>query len=647
MAETRLELEPEVQAIFGYIDEGKNFLLSGGAGSGKTYSLVHTIAQIIEENPTAKIACMTYTNAAVREIQDRFNNPNLNVSTIHDFLWDSIKSFQGELKGTLITLINSEDIKEVKSSDGHVELDYFENLEKGIQYKEYTLLKEGIISHDELLVLAQHMFMTYPKLCDILKDKFKFILIDEYQDTSPSVIEIFLTHLKQSPRNNILGFFGDAMQSIYDGTIGNLDFYVAANDVTETKKKQNRRNPRLVYELANKLRTDGIVQVHSVDENAPNMEGGNVKTGNIKFYYTADEEKLEALKQTLEWDFSNSKKSKILNLTHNLIAPQAGFTALMAIYDGEKILDYKKRVTDYIKKNDIAEDFSKLTFGQVIDKLLEGKTSNAERRPVLPTAGMQTFIDQHAQLFETAKSYPFEEFRKIYVEKDALLDDKKEDKNDESKAGSKRDNLIKHLFRIQEHVNLYSEKKYNEFLRKTEFQIKSIADKKNLRDVVMTLQGMSDSTIEEVIVYAHSNGICRKDDKLQSFIEKKKYIYDQVIQLKFQEFQDLFAYLEGNTPFSTQHKIKGREFENVLVVLDNGNWSNYNFEYLMNPDVYNSLDANKKKSYPNILARTQKLFYVCCTRSKENLVVYYHNPSQACIDTAMHWFGEGNVQEFV
>ncbi|WP_409526519.1 UvrD-helicase domain-containing protein [Nitrincola sp. MINF-07-Sa-05] len=631
MAETRLKLEPEVQTILGYIDEGKNFLLSGGAGSGKTYSLVHTIAQIIEENPTAKISCMTYTNAAVREIQDRFNNPNLTVSTIHDFLWDSIKSFQGELKSTLITLINSEDVKEVKSPDGEVEPDFFE--EKEIQYKEYTIIKEGIISHDELLVLAQHMFMTYPKLCDILKDKFKFILIDEYQDTSPSVIEIFLTHFKKSNRKNIIGFFGDAMQSIYDDTIGNLASYVAANDVTETRKAQNRRNPKQVYELANKLRTDGIVQEHSTDENAPNMENGSVKEGNVKFYYTTDEERLEALKQTLEWDFSNPKKTKILNLTHNLIAPQAGFTALMAIYDGDKILDYKKRITDYIKKNTITEDFSELTFGQVIDKLLEGKTSDAQKKPILPTAGMQTFIDQHNQLFETAKSYPFEEFRRIYVDKDALLDDKKDDENDESKTGSKRDNLIKHLFKIQDHVNLYNEKKYNEFLRKTEFQIKSIADKKSLRDVVMTLQSMSDSTIEEVIEYAHNNGICRKDDNLQSFIEKKKYIYDQVIQLKFQEFQNLFSYLEGYTPFSTQHKIKGSEFDNVLVVLDNGNWAKYNFQYLF-----------ENNGTESVRERTQKLFYVCCTRSKENLVVYYHNPSQATIATAKNWFGEDNVQ---
>lgn len=74
MAEGRLNLEPEVVEIFQSIDDGRNFLLSGGAGSGKTYSLVNVIRQAIAENPTAKVACMTYTNAAVKEIEERVNH---------------------------------------------------------------------------------------------------------------------------------------------------------------------------------------------------------------------------------------------------------------------------------------------------------------------------------------------------------------------------------------------------------------------------------------------------------------------------------------------------------------------------------------------------------------------------------------------
>ena len=77
MVETRLKLEPEVQEIFAAIDAKKNFLLSGGAGSGKTYSLVQVIRQVIEEHPSSKIACMTYTNAAVKEIEERLTGLNL------------------------------------------------------------------------------------------------------------------------------------------------------------------------------------------------------------------------------------------------------------------------------------------------------------------------------------------------------------------------------------------------------------------------------------------------------------------------------------------------------------------------------------------------------------------------------------------
>lgn len=78
----------EVEQIMRHIHEGHNFLLSGGAGSGKTYTLVQVIKNIIAEYPSQMIACITYTNAGVREIERRVDHKNLRVSTIHDFLWD-------------------------------------------------------------------------------------------------------------------------------------------------------------------------------------------------------------------------------------------------------------------------------------------------------------------------------------------------------------------------------------------------------------------------------------------------------------------------------------------------------------------------------------------------------------------------------
>ncbi|MBS1730098.1 MAG: ATP-dependent helicase [Bacteroidetes bacterium] len=639
MAEGRLNLEPEVVEIFQSIDDGRNFLLSGGAGSGKTYSLVNVIRQAIAENPTAKVACMTYTNAAVKEIEERVNHKNLNVSTIHDFLWDSIKHFQKELKQALISLANNEEVTRISIEEVNpVPDNYYAVLPDGVQYKEFVRIREGIISHDELLIVANYLFEKYPKLSSIVKDKYKFIFIDEYQDTSKVVVETFLTHFKKSERKNIIGFFGDAMQSIYEDGIGNLDDYKGADieKVNEIQKKQNRRNPKLVIDLANKLRTDGITQEPSADPKAPNMANGTIKQGTVLFLHSTDGDvnKVEEfLAANYAWDFNNSKETKELNLTHNLIAGKAGFRTLMDIYDKDHILSFRDRIKKYIKDNNVATDFSENTFGEVIEALQQGK-SGRELNAVRPTNTMQVFIDGNAELYNYAKSIKYTEFSKIYVDKDQLLDDKKQDENDENKKGSKRDNLVKHLFKIQNNISLYQNKKYNEFLRATDyyFKITSIASKKALKENIESLVNVGDNTIEQVINDANEKRIWLIDDKLIAFKENKEYLYNRVKDVKFSEFQKLYEYLEGQTPFSTQHKTKGTEFDNVLVILDNGGWNNYNFGNLF-------LETGSA----TVLDRTQKIFYVCCTRAKENLAVFFHNPDADVIAKAKVWFGEENV----
>lgn len=556
MVEDRLKLEPEVQKILRHIDRGDNFLLSGGAGSGKTYSLVQIIKQVISENPTSKIACMTYTNAAVKEIEERVNHKNLTVSTIHDFLWDNIGHFQKELKNSLIVLINDEDSKIRNPEVEPVRNSYFDALEKGIQYKEYLKLKDGIVSHDEVLVLANYMFKTYPKLCDILKDKFKFIFIDEYQDTNKNVIEILLVHLKQSQKQNIVGFIGDAMQSIYDDGIGNIDEYKGeeVGKVKEVEKSQNRRNPKLIIELANKLRIDGIIQTPSTYLNAPNMLEGTIKDGDIKFYHSINND-LEAIKTQIGWDFEDNKQTKILNLTHNLIAPKAGFENLMEIYDKDHIIGLKKDILqkiEYNKKQNKAEVIinENDTFDQVVDKFeLKDREKNLKKNTLLKD-------EKSRVLYNQLKDLPFSEIRKIYLDKDSLIDDKKQDKDDKNKKESKRDDLIRHIFKIQNNILKYNTKQYNEFIRATEYKINLTADKIKLKKRIEELTEVGNKTIEELIVMADKYGICKKDDKITRFINENKYIYNRVKVIKFSEFQNLYNYLEGYTPFSTQHKTK-------------------------------------------------------------------------------------------
>ncbi|PKQ89046.1 ATP-dependent helicase [Paenibacillus sp. BGI2013] len=622
------QLEVEVEQIFKLISNGHNFLLSGGAGSGKTYSLIMVIKKAIRDNPTAKIACITYTNAAVKEIKDRIDHNNLYVMTIHEFLWSMIKPFQRNLKKELISLINDENSK-FASPDGIVDKGYFDSIESGIQYKDYVRIREGIISHDEVLELSNLMYKKYPLLCDILKDNYRFIFIDEYQDTSQLVIEIFLDHLKQSKKKNIIGFFGDSMQSIYDKGVGDLYKYIEKQDVKEIWKRQNRRNPSKVINLANNLRSDGLIQEPSLDNKAPNMLKGFIREGNIKFLYSSNND-LNEIRKTeyfAGWNFNDSKQTKELYLTHNLIAPKAGFPELMEIYDKDPIIDLKNKIKEKIKKDNIEinEDYS---FDQVVD-LIALKNRSKLRKDII------TENPIHSVLYDELKNELFSKVSKIYLNKDSLIDDKKQEEQDINKEGSKRDALIKHLFKIQTIIQLYKDKLYNDFIRKTELKITSINMKKEINETISIVDQMFNSTIEEVIDFVDERRLCRKDDNFYNFINENEYIFNRVKKVKYQEFQNLFYYLEGHTPFSTQHKIKGSEFDNVLVILDNGKWNDYNFDYLF----------SRRTEKETIFLRTQKIFYVCCTRAKENLIVFYHNPSEIAINQAKLWFGEENVKK--
>ena len=165
--------------------------------------------------------------------------------------------------------------------------------------------------------------------------------------------------------------------------------------------------------------------------------------------------------------------------------------------------------------------------------------------------------------------------------------------------------------------------------------INTVQDKKNLAAIMNTLAEPGDKTIGEILDYAEEKGIVRRSDGLVRYEERNKYVCRRIKQIKYAEFHNLYEYLEGKTPFSTQHKTKGAEFDDIFVILDNGKWNNYNFEKLfIGGDVASA----------NQIERTKKIFYVCCTRAKEQLAVYYDQPSAAVIAKAEEWFGKDNME---
>lgn len=623
-------LEKEVLEALKCIRNGKNFILEGGAGSGKTYSLISLINTLTKELPDISIICITYTNNAVAEILSRIENENLSVSTIHEFIWSLIKKFQNEIKDILVEFINDENKKNFKKPKDFPEKliskKYFENLY--VDYDEYYSVTPNNennvkISHDHILIVAEKMFEKYKKIGDILKDIAGCIFVDEYQDTSPLVADILLKHLEQSNKKNVIGFFGDSMQSIYDDGVGNLNQY----NLTKIVKTQNRRNPRVVIEVANKFRDDDIVQIPSEDKNAPNMENGTIREGNIKFLYGNEADDLISIKEKSifeSWNFSDGKQTKELRLTHKYNAEMAGFKGLYDLYNADLIITLINKIKEKIDKGKLDSD---KTLGELA----------LEVKPIHKKVGV---LDQikgnkiYQSIYSDLEGMSWEEAcEKCRVTKESLMSYKLNGMSGRYEANSYRDRILRRLDILEEIIELYEANKFNDFLRITKFSIQNRNDKICLKQVIDYLVNKDDQTIEDVLNFAEVKGLLKKDELFHDYILNKGfYLWERIKKITFNQYRKSVLYLKEFSPICTQHSVKGSEYDNVLLVLES-DWNKYDFNTLF----------EKGSSNSNVQTRTKKLFYVCITRAKKNLIIYMPTNDSDIIEKAKEFFGEENV----
>ena len=627
-------LEKEVLEALQCIKNGENFILEGGAGSGKTYSLISLINALTEELPDIKIVCITYTNNAVAEILSRIENENIWVSTIHELIWNLIRKYQNEIKGVLVELINDEEEKIFKKPkdfyEGLICKDYFNNLY--VDYDEYYSMTPNHenkikISHDHILVIAEKIFKKYKKIADILKDSADCIFIDEYQDTSPLVADILLKHLEQSNKTNVIGFFGDSMQSIYDSGVGNLNKY----SLTKIVKTQNRRNPRVVIELANKFREDGIIQEPSVDINAPNMENGAIIEGDIKFLYGNGNVNFNFIniKQKSvfkSWDFSDEKQSKELRLTHKYNAEMAGFKELYDLYNSDLIITLINKIKEKVDKG----------------KLDSTKTLGELSLAVKPTYKKVDLLNQirenevYQSIYSILEDMTWEEVcEKCRVTKESLMSYKLNGMSGRYEANSYRDRILRRLDILEEVIELYLANKFNNFLRMTNFSIHNRYDKIHIKQAIDYVMVEGNQTIEDVLKLAEEKGLLKEDELFDAYILNKGfYLWERIKKITFSQYRKSILYLKEFSPICTQHSVKGSEYDNVLLVLDS-NWNKYDF---------NTLFGKGSVNY-DVQQRTKKLFYVCITRAKKNLVIYMPTNDSDILKKAKDLFGNENVMD--
>lgn len=116
--------------------------------------------------------------------------------------------------------------------------------------------------------------------------------------------------------------------------------------------------------------------------------------------------------------------------------------------------------------------------------------------------------------------------------------------------------------------------------------------------------------------------------------------HQKLRRVKYAEVRALSGYLANNTVYSTQHGVKGAEFDDVAVLVGRG-WSRYDFAKMLSTyPTRDILDAKDRESFE----RSRNLFYVAASRAKHNLVLLFvQELSDAALATLKEWVGAENV----
>ncbi|MBN8641537.1 MAG: ATP-dependent helicase [Flavobacteriales bacterium] len=618
------------EQIANHIENNRSFVLEAGAGSGKTYTLIQTLNYLIKNKGekirynNQKIICITYTNVAKNEIIERLeHNPIILVSTIHEFLWDCIKSYQKQLKIELCKLNEiryNEDFTNGKDSKYLPDLS--ERIGKiiSVNYDDTAFrdFEKGQLHHNDVISLSEMMFRNNILLTNILAQKHPYILVDEYQDTATEIISALIDFLLIRNQNKIvLGFYGDSYQKIYDTGVGDLEKYYTDEDsklLELVKKEENYRSSRAVVDLLNNFRTN-IRQIPQKD-----LEGS------VKFVYCT---------------YSPSRTPKINKKTGEIIYK-----------NGE--IDFEEKITEYERRIELPknENYDKLV-DSLIKKGWNFKENSLDKILVLANS-------------RVAKRANFGGLYQVYSTRNSLtVKDQLLDRNHylikyftgyvDKKTSQEREIGLEHLIYFSESKN---DNEVIRFLKKQgsllDVEFRHIL-KTQIGEILKELiEKRKTKTIGEVFNFIQEKKIMRTPDSFYKLkerisididtieegadkerIKKDKLLYDSFMNLPYSQVINFFNHTQNKTVFSTKHGTKGDEYRNVLTVIDDTEWKvEYNFENFF----------NGKEEKPERRLRTRNLFYVECSRAKENLVVLaLSEMNQVAIENLKKWFGEKNV----
>lgn len=586
-------------------EKRKSFFLFAGAGSGKTYSLVKLLENIQNEwgnkliREHRQVAVITYTNAATDEIMRRIDyNPLFHVSTIHSFVWDSIKTYQKDIKARYLqrlqanidelqAKIDATKNKETKTYKANQEKinhlierkEAKEKIDKFIYNPNGDNLKANSLNHSDVIEIGTQMLQENLLLQQIITQQYPFMLIDESQDTRSGLVDAFFTIQKNFPNDFTLGLIGDIKQRIYMDGKTDIKNLIPA-DWEKPEKVMNYRCSKRIIQLANKISSvlDGSEQqardvapegyVHLFLVNSHDVLDKNAKELDVRA-------KMSAITGDEQWN----SDVKVLTLEHRMAAVRLDFK------DFYELFAHLPKYQMSFLQGEMAEMsfFANMVF-PLMNMLKEDDG-----------IGVLNLLKKKSPLLEAV---PDRDYPKLLGKIRKVLDELRSSNLDEMKVSEIIEFVQRNmLFAIPDHLTL-----------------------------------ALNSKEEEV----------DKDDK-------ESLAWVRALQLPLRQFKAYDDYVHERTPYATHQGVKGLEFPRVLVLIDEeaakGNM--FSYEKLFNVIPLSQTDIkNKEMGKENSIDRTSRLFYVTCTRAKESLaILMYTSNTERAKQTAIHngWFGKNEI----
>ena len=587
----------------------KSFFLFAGAGSGKTHSLVLLLKKIRDSIGKdlllqgKNVAVITFTNAATDEIINRVDySPVFHISTIHSFVWDAIKFYQTDIKRLYCQYIQ-EDIQVLyekqEKAKSKATKTYLSNAEKIEHLKEklgkaktiekFVYTPHGsnpeynALKHAEVIKISAQMIMDSIMLQRIIAQRYPILLIDESQDTKKELIDAFFKIQENFSEAFTLGLLGDQKQRIYTDGKENM-VNIIPPEWEQPVKKMNYRCAKRIIKLANTIGQD--LDIHA--EQTPRENAGD---GLIRLFVVQQHEGInkDEVEQTV---------MKIMS-DHTADEKWFGKDADVKILTLEHMMAARRMGFDQF-----FGPLSKVTKYQMT--FLQGTVSEVEffTKEVLPMADSMKEDGRYA--LEVLKAYS------------PLLN---------------RQN---------------TEKPYELYLRCRD-EARNVANIVNsnhtIREVVKSICDSQLFTVPEVVRQASMLVVADITDEMEEDLQAWVMVMDLPINM-VRGYDD---YVNQRTRFDTHQGVKGLEFDRVMVIIDDSEAKGFLFSYdklfgvkkLTETDIRH-IEAGEESS----VDRTQRLFYVTCTRAKESLaIVMYTSDSEKVKNQAINkgWFSEQEI----